>query len=228
MILSEYRFGANVDWENPLRSIAATVDADVLKALAGTHEPVTGNQLAHLAGRSYAQVYAVCGRLVDDGMVRRVRYGRTNTYRLNRDHVLSPIIDRMLAAPARVESEIRQAGLAWMPAAEAIALAGPAARRAVAPGAAVDIVVVRGDRADPGDPAWRTQVGELVRRVEEMSGNPVQLIETSGMGLRAAIRDNQPGSGSLRQGVRTIVGVDLRRIMASTGDRERWVDESTM
>jgi hypothetical protein len=115
-----------------------------------------------------------------------------------------------------------------MPAAEAIALAGPAARRAVAPGAAIDIVVVRGDRADPGDPAWRTQVGELVRRVEEMSGNPVQLIETSGMGLRAAIRDNQPGSGSLRQGVRTIVGVDLRRIMASTGDRERWVDESTM
>ena len=80
-----------------MRSIAATVDADVLKALAGAQERVTGSQLAHLASRSYAQVYAVVGRLVDDGMVRCVRYGRTKTYRLNRDHVLSPIIDRMLA-----------------------------------------------------------------------------------------------------------------------------------
>ena len=119
-----------MDWENPLRSIAATVDADVLKALAGAQEPVTGNQLAHLAGRSYAQVYAVVGRLVDDGMVRCVRYGRTKTYRLNQDHVLSPVIDRMLAAPARIESEIRQAALAWQPAAATIAFAGPAARQA--------------------------------------------------------------------------------------------------
>ena len=58
-----------MDWENPLRSIAATVDADVLKVLAGAHEPVTGNQLARLAGRSYAQVYAVVGRMVDEGLV---------------------------------------------------------------------------------------------------------------------------------------------------------------
>ena len=217
-----------MDWENPLRSIAATVDADVLKALAGAQEPVTGNQLAHLAGRSYAQVYAVAGRLVDDGMVRCVRYGRTKTYRLNRDHVLSPIIDRMLAAPARIESEIRQAGLAWQPAAATIAFAGPAARRLVAPGGAVDILIVRADAVHERDPVWRTQVAELTRRVEEMSGNPVQLIETNRMGLRTAIHDDQPGSGSLAQGVRTLVGEDPRRVIASAGDRERRIGEGTL
>ena len=217
-----------MDWENPLRSIAGTVDADVLKALAGTQDPVTGNQLAHLAGRSYAQVYAVAGRLVDDGMVRCVRYGRTKTYRLNQDHVLSPVIDRMLAAPARIENEIRQAALAWKPPAATIAFAGPAARRKVAPGGAVDILIVRPDAVNERDPTWRTQVAELTRRVEEMSGNSVQLIETNRMGLRSAIQEDQPGSGALAQGVRTIVGEDPRRVITSAGDRERWTGERTV
>lgn len=208
-----------MDWENPLRSIAATVDADVLKVLAGAQEPVTGNQLAKLAGRSYAQVYAVAGRLVDDGMVRCVRYGRTKTYRLNRDHVMSDVIDRMLAVPARIENEVRQAALTWKPPAETIAFAGPAARRQVTPGGAIDILVVRPDGVGERDVAWRTQVADLAHRVEEMSGNLVQLIETDRAGIRAAVDDARPGGDALSQGVRTIVGVDPRRGIAAAGDR---------
>ena len=73
-----------MDWQNPLRSIAPTVDADVLQVLARTHEPVTGNKLAQLAGRSYAQVHAVVGRLVDHGIVDVRQVGRTYAYNLNR------------------------------------------------------------------------------------------------------------------------------------------------
>lgn len=221
MISSAFRFGVSLDWENPLRSIAATVDSDVLRALAGAQEPVTGGQLAHLAGRSYAQVYAVAGRLVDDGIVRCIRYGRTKTYRLNRDHVLSPIIDRMLAAPARIENEIRKTGLAWQPGAVTIALAGSAARRQVASGGAVDILVVRPDGVSELDPTWRTQVGDLTLRVGEMSGNPVKLVEASRTGMRAAILDDRKGGGPLAQGVRTLAGEDPRRIATGRGDRER-------
>ena len=121
-----------MDWENPLRSIAATVDADVLKVLAGAHEPVTGNQLAHLAGRSYAQVYAVVRRMVDEGLVLTARYGRTNTFRLNRDHALVQGILAVLAGPARLELEIKQLVQGWSLQPELVAMSGSAARRRTA------------------------------------------------------------------------------------------------
>ena len=157
-----------MDWENPLRSIAATVDADVLKALATTHEPVTGNQLAGLAGRSYAQVYAVVHRLVDEGLVDSARYGRTNTYQLKRDHVLAHGILRLLAAPGRVESEIRQITAAWDPPAETIAFIGTAAHRQTPPDCDIELLIVRPDAINPHHPTWRSQVDNLSRRLEDL------------------------------------------------------------
>ena len=97
----------------------------------------------------------------------------------------------------------------------------------MAPGGAVDILIVRADAVNERDPAWRTQVAELTRRVEEMSGNPVQLIETNRVGLRTAIHADQPSGESLAQGVRTIIGEDPRRVIASAGDRERQIGEDT-
>jgi len=166
-----------MDWENPLRSIAATVDADVLKVLAGAHEPVTGNQLAHLAGRSYAQVYAVVRRMVDEGLVLTARYGRTNTFRLNRDHVLVQGILAVLAGPARLELEIKQLVQGWSLQPELIAMSGSAARRRTAADDDIDLVVVRSDQTNPDNPAWRSQIDALARRIEHTCGNRVQIRE---------------------------------------------------
>jgi hypothetical protein len=175
-----------MDWENPLRSIAATVDADVLRVLAGAREPVTGNQLARVARRSYAQVYAVVGRMVDERLVLRTRYGRTNTYRFNRDHALAEGILRVLATPARIENEIRQEVQAWNPLPETVALHGPTARRRVAAGDPVDLFVVRPDQSARTSPAWRTQVAALTRKLELLSGNQVRLTEVDRTELEAS------------------------------------------
>jgi len=164
-----------MDWENPLRSIAATVDADVLKVLAGAHEPVTGNQLAHLSGRSYAQVYAVVRRMVDEGIVLTARYGRTNTFRLNRDHVLVQGILAVLAGPARLELEIKQLVQGWSLQPELVAMSGSAARRRTAANDDIDLIVVRSDQTNPDNPAWRSQIDALDRRIEHICGNRVQI-----------------------------------------------------
>lgn len=183
-----------MDWENPLRSIAATVDADVLKVLAGAHEPVTGNELARLAGRSYAQVYAVVGRMVDEGLVLTVRYGRTNTFRLNRDHVLVQGILAVLAGPARLELEVKQEVQGWSMPAEMVALSGSAARRRTAVTEDIEVFVVRSDETHRDHPTWRSQIEALVRRIEHSCGNRVQIRElgqsehedaTSGAGVGA-------------------------------------------
>ena len=176
-----------MDWENPLRSIAATVDADVLKVLAGAHEPVTGNQLAHLAGRSYAQVYAVVRRMVDEGLVLSARYGRTNTFRLNRDHVLVQGILAVLAGPARLELEIKQLVQGWSLQPELVAMSGSAARRRTAANEDIDLVVVRSDQTNPDNPAWRSQIDALARRIEHICGNRVQIQEMDGSEHQVAI-----------------------------------------
>jgi len=176
-----------MDWENPLRSIAATVDADVLKVLAGAHEPVTGNQLAHLAGRSYAQVYAVVRRMVDEGIVLTARYGRTNTFRLNRDHVLVQGILAVLAGPARLELEIKQLVQGWSLQPELVAMSGSAARRRTATNDDIDLVVVHSDQTNPDNPAWRSQIDALARRIEDICGNRVQIREMDGSEHQDAI-----------------------------------------
>jgi predicted nucleotidyltransferase len=204
-----------MDWENPLRSIAATVDADVLKVLAGAHEAVTGNQLARLAGRSYAQVYAVVGRMVDEGLVTCDRYGRTKVYRLNRDHDLGHGIVRILAAPGRIESEIRQLTVAWDPPAESVALIGSAARRRTPPDGDVDLLVVRPLTVSRNEPRWRTQVLDLTRRIEALSGNPVQLTEVDRVDLRQAAGSEDALGKLLRIGVRTLGG---QRLVMPSGE----------
>jgi hypothetical protein len=198
-----------MDWENPLRSIAATVDADVLKVLAGAHDAVTGNELARLAGRSYAQVYAVVGRMVGEGLVLCVRYGRTKTYRLNNDHVLAHGIRRILATPARIEAEIRQAVLGWDPAAETVALVGGAAHRRVSGDGEVDLLVIRSDSVGDRDIGWRRQIDDLVRMVEATSGNPVRITEMTRAELRTATGEARSAIGVERSEARIIVGIDL-------------------
>jgi predicted nucleotidyltransferase len=207
-----------MDWENPLRSIARTVDADVLKVLAGTHTSVTGNQLARLAGRSYAQVSAVVRRLAEEGLALVEQHGRTYSYRLNRDHALAPGLVDILSAPSRIEDEIRKFVEAWEPPPDTVALFGSAARREAAPESDVDLLVIRSDEVSPDDGAWRTQIGDLERMIEELSGNRVQLVEIDRSDLAEAMDTDQPLIESLRNEARTLLGDDLR-VRLAKGER---------
>ena len=195
-----------MDWDNPLRSIAATVDADVLKALADTHEEVTGNHLARLAERSYAQVYAVVRRMTAEGLVHSSRHGRTNTYRLNRDHILAAAVSRILASPARVESEIRLSVGGWDPPPETIALVGPAAWRNVDRDGEIHMLIVRPDSARGNDLERHSQSDALARRIEKICGNHVRILDFNRMELTEAARDNRTLSELLGGGVRIVSG----------------------
>ncbi|MCL1693699.1 MAG: nucleotidyltransferase domain-containing protein [Actinomycetia bacterium] len=208
-----------MDWENPLRSIAATVDADVLEVLAGTHASVTGNQLARLAGRSYAQVSAVVRRLTEEGIVLVEQHGRTYSYRLNRSHVLAPGLLDILSAPSRIENEIRELVRAWDLPPDTVALFGSAARREAVRQSDVDLLVVRPDGIDLENDVWRGQLGDLALIIEERSGNRVQLVEITRAELADAIESNEPLIESLRREARALVGEDLRERLA--GDERR-------
>lgn len=211
--------GGEMDWENPLRSIAATVDADVLEVLAGTHASVTGNQLAGLAGRSYAQVSAVVRRLTEEGIVLVEQHGRTYSYRLNRDHILASGLLDILSAPSRIENEIRELVRAWDLPPDTVALFGSAARRQAVRQSDVDLLVVRPDDIDLENDVWRGQLGDLVVIIEERCGNRVQLVEVSRSEIADAIETGEPLIESLRREARTLVGEDLRAFLSEGGRR---------
>ncbi len=198
-----------MDWGNPLRSVAPTVDADVLAVLVRTHEPVTGNQLARLAGRSYAQVRAVVGRLVAEGVVVSDIHGRTYTFRLNRDHVLVPGLLAIISAPSTIQAAIAEDLEMWDPSPEFVAVFGSAARRTATRDSDIDLLVVRRDSVDVDNEVWRNQIGDLVRIVEVRTGNRVQLVELAHMELVEGIDTDQPLIRSLRRDGRTLYGGDL-------------------
>jgi predicted nucleotidyltransferase len=201
-------------WQNPLRSISPTVDADVLQVLARTHEPVTGNRLAQLAGRSYAQVHAVVGRLVDHGIVDVQQIGRTYAYSLNRRHSLANVISAAVAAPEDVESSIRDDVSEWSLQPVSVSIFGSAARRTATHQSDIDLIIIREDNVDEDDPAWSAQVGALVHTVEIMSGNRVQIVDLRESELNEAATDQQPLIASLQHGARTLAGTEIRELIA--------------
>jgi len=202
-----------LDWANPLRTVAPTVDADVLQVLARTHEPVTGNQLAGLADRSYAQVHAVVGRLVSHGLVTMRQHGRTYTYELNRDHAMSDAIQDLVEAPSAVDADIETAVATWRIPPVSIAMYGSAARREASAESDVDLLIVRAATVSEDDPDWAEPIGSLARQVERSTGNRAHIVEISEPDLWEAVRQNQPLVESLRAEARTIVGKDIRTLL---------------
>ena len=199
-----------MDWQNPLRSISPTVDADVLQVLARTHESITGNRLAKLAGRSYAQVHAVVGRLVDHGVVDVQQVGRTYAYNLNRNHILAKGIVASVSAPDDVESTIESEVSKWPIRPVSVALFGSAARRTATHESDVDLLIIHGDGVEENDSVWSEQVGSLVRTVEMASGNRVQIVDLSEAEFGEAVADQQPLVASLQCDARTLAGTEIR------------------
>jgi predicted nucleotidyltransferase len=208
-----------MDVSNPLRSVAPSVEADVLAVLSGTHLPLTGQRVQELAGRSYGRVRLVLRRLVDHGLVVTERHGNSNTYVLNRDHVLAAPLDAMVKAVSTVETSMREAVDRWRIQPEVVVLFGSFARRDGDADSDIDVLLVRPDGVDADDDGWVDQRTSLVVAVERWSGNRVQIVELSSSELNDAVSTEQPLLESLRSDGVMLGGArqDLRSSIVRVG-----------
>ncbi|WP_432561586.1 nucleotidyltransferase domain-containing protein [Kineococcus sp. SYSU DK003] len=202
-----------MDLSNPLRTIAPTVDADVLQVLARTHRPLSGATVASLSGRSYARTRTCLHRFVEHGLVSAQDAGSAVLYTLNRHHVLAGPVLAAVNSAAAVEALLVQRLAAWDPPAQAAVVFGSWARGEAGPDSDLDLLLVRDDAVD-ADGAWGAQVHEAGRAVELLTGNVVQFVQVTGSQLAAAIREDQPLLASLRQDGRVLVGPPLRELLA--------------
>jgi hypothetical protein len=206
---------AEVDPSNPLRTLAPTVDADVLLVLARTRKATTGAKTAHIAGRSYAQVRHCLHRLVGTGLVLAESHGNSVSYLLNRDHVLAPVVEAAAGAAGTVEARITASVQGWTLPAAAVVLFGSFARRDGHDTSDVDLLLVRPDEVGEDDASWTAQRHDLAHAVRTWSGNTAQVVEMSATELTTALTREENLIPNLRRDGVVLAGPPLTRLLAA-------------
>lgn len=198
-----------MDPSNPLRSVAPTVEADVLHVLARTRASLTGAKVAELAGRSQTQTRTVLGRLVGAGVVTSSRHGNAYAYLLNRDHVLSDPLLALLDGVGEVERRVRAEIETWETSPVSVVGFGSFTRRDGDEDSDVDLLVVRADDTPEDEPVWSDQLHSLSRSVTAWAGNPTQLVELSAREVDEVVAASAPIVRSLRDDGVVLWGHDL-------------------
>ncbi|HSZ14961.1 MAG TPA: nucleotidyltransferase domain-containing protein [Solirubrobacteraceae bacterium] len=158
--------------------------------LAGTTMALTGRQVALLTGRkSHSGVLAVLNRLTEHGLVSRVELNRAYLFALNRDHLAAPAVEILAGMRKALFDELRDVIDDWPITPVHVSLFGSAARGDGDTRSDFDLLVVRPDSVDQDEPAWRSQIDELVDLIRRRTGNHASVIERDDSGmerLRAA------------------------------------------
>ena len=204
-----------MDASNPLRTIAPTVDADVLRVLALTHRALSGAAVARVAGRSYARTRSCLHRLVEHGLVSAQDTGSAVQYRLNRAHVLAGPVLAAVNAPGAVEEWLVEQVRRWSPQPAAVVLFGSWARGEAGPASDLDLLLLCEDAVDADDGPWGEQTHHLGEGLEALTGNPVQFLQVSRSQLSQAVTEGQPLIANLRADGRVLLGPGLRELLGA-------------
>ena len=190
-----------MDLSNPSEALLPSVRGAVLRVLARTDAPMSGRQVAAVAGErvGYRRVSQVLGELVAAGVVLRDSQPPSYLYRLNRDHVAAEPLLILADLRGRLLSRITDAVSSWTHAPEALWMFGSAARGDGSAASDIDLLAVRSSNVDGDDPTWRAQIDRLAERVSAWSGNDCQIVEYDGEELTALVEAGDPLIESLRR-----------------------------
>jgi predicted nucleotidyltransferase len=168
----------DVDLSRPYSAVVPSLDGDVLVALAGTSQPLSGREVARRARRgSQRGVLAVLDRLVEQGLVRRQEAGGALLFTLNREHVAAGVVLALADLRADLLRRVRDEIGGWAVAPLFVALFGSFARADGDSGSDVDLIVVRPAGTHATEPSWRAQLDALSESILRWSGNHVGLAE---------------------------------------------------
>jgi predicted nucleotidyltransferase len=137
-------------------------------------------------------VQHVLERLVRHGLVSRVETGRTYFYRFNRQHLLAPVVEKMVEARVELVRRLRASIAEWGLQPVHASLFGSAARGDGDENSDIDLLVVRPADADPDNPAWRESVDGLAESVLDWTGNYASIVDVSEDELTRMRRDRPP------------------------------------
>ncbi|MBA2638404.1 MAG: helix-turn-helix domain-containing protein [Nocardioidaceae bacterium] len=166
-----------MDIGEPASVVLSTSTRAVLRALAGTTQPLTGRDVARVSSLSQNGAHKVLVQLVEHGLVQAEPAGRALLYTLRRQHLLVEPLLEILNARERLVARLATAVREWQVAPVHVSVFGSAARGDGGVSSDIDVLVVRPDGIDMDHPGWRQQLDAVGAVVHEWTGNRLSWLE---------------------------------------------------
>ncbi len=200
-----------------MQTVTATLDGDVLSALARAEAEVTGRQIQRLIGRgSHQGIRNAAERLAEQGVILRRSAGGTNFYQLNRDHLAAHWIEGLAGLPSQLLSRLRDTIEAWEQPPLLAVLFGSVARGEATPTSDLDLLVVRPSDCSPDESTWQEQLSMLQACGTAWTGNDTRILEFD----EREITDGEPQqvlADAARDGIELYGALHVLRRHAGTG-----------
>jgi predicted nucleotidyltransferase len=204
----------------PFSTVVPGVPGVVLSILARTEQPLTGRNIASIAGQRASQsgVSRCLRELVASGMVIAIPAGAATLYSLNSAHVAYQPIKQLSAMYESILEQIRVEIRGWSPAPVAVALFGSVARGDAGDDSDIDVLIVRPDDIAADDYRWAAEVEALSRHVLALTGNRCDVLEYSAIELADLVRLGEPVVAELWRDALDLYGVPVRSALAGKVD----------
>ncbi|WP_428341242.1 nucleotidyltransferase domain-containing protein [Mycobacterium sp.] len=196
----------------PFTTVTPTLDGDVLGVLATSEATFTITQIRRiLVSASGEGIRKVLTRLNAQGVVLHDQVGRTNTYRLNTEHLAAEPILALSRLTSTFLDRLETQLEGWGDTLKYAAVFGSAATGRMTTGSDIDLFLVRASEPEHDSrqgnlEAWEQQVTQLARSVTAWTGNDGRVVEYTEDELRAAAAAGEPLlSDVARQGL-TVAG----------------------
>ncbi len=206
-----------MDLARPYSAICQSIDSDVLNVLAGTSRPLTGREVARVAGhKSHSGVLNALARLHEHGLVDRQEAGRALLFTLNREHLAAPAVMVLAGMRRELIERLRQAMEQWKVPPIHASTFGSAARGDGDTESDIDLFIVRPLGVDDDDRGWREQLNSLMVNVRHWTGNYVAISEIGEAEIPQLRTGALPIVPELRADAITLCGADVSMLFGVT------------
>lgn len=211
-----------MDLSRPLATVLSAGDAGALTVLSRTEVALTGRRVAELAGANHTTILRALNELAGQGIVVVEPAGRANLYRLNRAHVLAPMLLEAANAAGAVRGRLVTDLKAWHIPCLHASLYGSLARGQAGPASDIDVLVVRPESLSPHDEtAWELQLAATEAAMHAFTGNNLSWLDTTVTDLQRADAADEPIFKSWRDDAILLVGEPLPRLLHGTAAGSR-------
>jgi predicted nucleotidyltransferase len=208
-----------MDLRHPLRSLVPSLDSAALEVLAGTESALGTSRIQKLAGRgSWAGYQKVLDRLVEHGLVISEPTNNGFSYRLNRDHLLSPAVLAAVAVRRELMARLTEVVADLAPQADHASVFGSFARGEGAARSDIDLFLVMPVDYDCDADRWQAQLQQLAEQVLAWTGNRLEVLVLDRRQLAHAAAASEPVLASIRAEGLTLHGPSLDALL-SAADR---------
>lgn len=182
----------------PFATVTPTLDGDVLGVLASAEVTFTISQIQRIVTTVSGEgIRKVLARLSAQGVVLHDRVGRTNTYRLNSEHLAADAIMALSRLTSTFLERLEAHLEGWGKDLKYAAVFGSAATGRMTLDSDIDLFLVRAcapelDGHDEDPDLWQQQLTELARLVTAWTGNDARVVEYTEHDLAAAASAGEP------------------------------------